>query len=70
MKRRNIEMQSLEITPLVEEVVALVRADAVTRRIMIRSQMLNELPVVRGDRVQLGDYQRVMSATVAYHRAV
>jgi PAS domain S-box-containing protein len=53
MKRRVVELQTMEPGPLVEEVVALIRADAVTRRVTIRTQLLNDLPVVRGDRVQL-----------------
>jgi C4-dicarboxylate-specific signal transduction histidine kinase len=41
MKRRVVDLQTLEVGPLVEDVVA------------IRTQLLNDLPIIRGDRVQL-----------------
>jgi PAS domain S-box-containing protein len=53
MKRRVVELQTLEVGTLVEEVVALVRADAVSRRVFVRTHLVNDLPAIRGDRVQL-----------------
>lgn len=53
LTRRAPEMKSLEIPVLIEEVTALVRADAAGRRVVIKATADGRLPPVRGDRVQI-----------------
>jgi two-component system sensor kinase FixL len=53
LKRRKIEMQVIDAAKLVDEVVPLLRPDAVSRQVAIEIQAPLGLPPVRGDRVQL-----------------
>jgi signal transduction histidine kinase len=53
LRRRDIEMQTVEAGKLVEEVVPLLRPDALSRRVVIELHTAPSLPLVRGDRVQL-----------------
>ena len=51
--KHEIERQPLEINLLTEEVLRLVKEDAVLRRIKITTELSPQLPAVQGDRVQL-----------------
>jgi C4-dicarboxylate-specific signal transduction histidine kinase len=53
LKRRDIESHPLPVNDLLSEVVALVRADASARGVMIEIITQPDLPLVRGDRVHL-----------------
>jgi len=53
LKRRDIEMQTIDAAKLVDEVVPWLRPDAVSRRVAIDIQTTPGLPLVLGDRVQL-----------------
>ena len=52
-KRSAPERTPVRLTDLVHEVVALMRAEAATRRVAIRTDIPADLPLVLGDRVQL-----------------
>jgi PAS domain S-box-containing protein len=53
LKRRNAELQPLDLGPLVGEVVSLVRNDAMGRHIKIDTDLPVDLPLVLADRVHL-----------------
>jgi two-component system sensor kinase FixL len=53
LKRRDIESQPLVVAELLAEVLALVRADASARRIILTVNFQPDLPPVLGDRVHL-----------------
>jgi PAS domain S-box-containing protein len=53
LKRQEIEIQSLDVGKLADEIVPLLRPDAVGRRISIELDKTPDLPLVRGDRVHL-----------------
>jgi two-component system, LuxR family, sensor kinase FixL len=53
LKRRDFELESLELTPLFEQVAALVRTDLLSRQVMLELHLPDGLPRVRGDRVHL-----------------
>ncbi len=57
LKRRNTELQALDLSRVVDEVVSLVRSDALGRRIRIETFLSASLPPVLADRVHL---QQVM----------
>ncbi len=52
-----MEKSLLDLKDVVKDVLALARYKSATRRIIIRSDLLQDLPLVVGDRVQL---QRVL----------
>jgi PAS domain S-box-containing protein len=51
--KNEIQRQPLEINLLTEEVLRLVKEDAVSRRIKITTELSQQLPAVHGNRVQL-----------------
>src|SRR3984885_1409496 len=53
LKRNKLDSQALEVTELVSDVVAMVRADAVARQSQLEIDVPECLPRVCGDRVQL-----------------
>ena len=53
LKRRDIESRMLSVSPLLDEVLALTRADAAARGVKLDLQCDPDLPSVRGDRVHL-----------------
>jgi two-component system sensor kinase FixL len=53
LKRNKLDAQALEVTELVSDVVAMVRADAVARQSKLEIDVPECLPRVCGDRVQL-----------------
>jgi two-component system sensor kinase FixL len=53
LKRRDIEMQALDAGKLADEILPLVRSDALVRHVAMELQSAPGLPLVRGDRVQL-----------------
>ena len=53
LKRRRIELQRVDLAPLVAEVVALVRFDAIARRVQLKMDIPADLPAVQADRVHL-----------------
>ena len=53
LKRNKLDTQPLEVTELVSDVVALVRADAIARHSKLLVDVPDDLPQVSGDRVQL-----------------
>jgi PAS domain S-box-containing protein len=53
LKRRSLESHVLGVDDLVEEVLALVRFDAVARGVKLETRVSADLPRVRGDRVHL-----------------
>jgi two-component system, LuxR family, sensor kinase FixL len=53
LKRRNLDVQPLDVGEFVGEVMALVRADAATRQVKTNVDVPDDLPPVRGDRVHL-----------------
>lgn len=52
-KRRSLTSGRLDLRSLVEDTVALVRADAKARQIQLSAQISPQLPAVQGDRVHL-----------------
>jgi PAS domain S-box-containing protein len=53
LKRRSVEMQPLDLAEVIGEVLALLHADAVARHVTLVYSPSPELPMVRGDRIQL-----------------
>jgi signal transduction histidine kinase len=53
LKRHELDTRPLDVCALVGDVVAVVRADAMTRRIKLNVNIPGDLPPVRGDRVHL-----------------
>jgi two-component system, LuxR family, sensor kinase FixL len=53
LKRNKLDTQPVEVTELVSDVVAMVRADALARQSRLEIDVPNSLPRVCGDRVQL-----------------
>jgi two-component system, LuxR family, sensor kinase FixL len=53
LKRNKVDSAQLEVQDLVGDVVALVRADALARRLKLEACVPADLPPVRGDRVHL-----------------
>lgn len=53
LKRRNIESRAQSVSQLLEEVLALTRADAAARGMKLEIKCEADLPAVRGDRVHL-----------------
>ena len=53
LKRRSVEMQPLAVETLVQDVVALARADAAARRVRLEPDVAPRLPLALGDRVHL-----------------
>jgi two-component system sensor kinase FixL len=53
LKRREPEWSLLKLAELVNEVAAIVRPDAVNRKVLLEVDVPGTLPAVRGDRVQL-----------------
>jgi PAS domain S-box-containing protein len=53
LKRKAVGAQAVQADSLVQDVMALVRADAATRRITLEQATSANLPMVSGDRVQL-----------------
>ena len=53
LKRRSVELKSLDLAELLRETVALAGGDARAREVEIRLQVPAKLPAVRGDRVHL-----------------
>jgi PAS domain S-box-containing protein len=52
-KRADPEMLAFDVNDVIDEVVTLVRREALTHRVTLRPQLAPDLPLVRGDRVQL-----------------
>ena len=52
-KRRTIEMQTISVEAVVQDVVSLVQAEATSKRVELRSTVQPGLPQVFGDRVHL-----------------
>jgi signal transduction histidine kinase len=53
IKKGDLEFASLDLNEIVGEVAWLVRSDAVLRNVSLRLEFADDLPNVRGDRVQL-----------------
>jgi signal transduction histidine kinase len=53
MRKSPVEFAPLDLTAVVQDVVALVRGELTRRHISLRTNLAGDLPVVRGDRVQL-----------------
>jgi PAS domain S-box-containing protein len=53
LKRRQIEMQMLDAGRLADEVLSLLRSDALGRHVAVELETAPDLPLVYGDRVQL-----------------
>jgi signal transduction histidine kinase len=53
VRNQNVERDAVSIPALAKEVFALVRNDAIKRRINLVAALPNDIPPVRGDRVQL-----------------
>ena len=53
LKRRSLELQSVALPALARDVIALARGDAGARRVTLECRVPEDLPQVRGDRVQL-----------------
>lgn len=53
LKRRSLELKSLDIAKLLAETIALAQPDARARQVFLTLQMREKLPAVRGDRVHL-----------------
>jgi signal transduction histidine kinase len=53
LKRRSLELKSLDLGELLTETVSLAQPDARTRQIQLAVQIPTRLPAVRGDRVHL-----------------
>jgi PAS domain S-box-containing protein len=51
--KHEVEREPVELNLLAEEVLELVKEDAASRKIKIRTELSPQLPVVRGNRVQL-----------------
>lgn len=52
-KSREMEMQTVDLNTLIEDVLRLVSGDAFRRRVNVRSHLALELPPVRGDAIYL-----------------
>ena len=52
LKRRDVESEQLDVAALIETGVALTRSDAATRKVRLETDVIPNLPPVRGDRVQ------------------
>jgi two-component system, LuxR family, sensor kinase FixL len=57
LKKDVFQAQSLEINPLIQEVLTLMRYELISRTVRVVTELADGLPSVRGDRVQL---QQVM----------
>jgi two-component system, LuxR family, sensor kinase FixL len=53
LKRRELNVSTLIVDELVDEVVALTHSDAAGRQVRVEVQLASQLPALRGDRVQL-----------------
>jgi hypothetical protein len=53
LKRRSLELKSLNLDDLLSETVALAQSDARARQVFLTLQLRVKLPIVRGDRVHL-----------------
>ncbi len=53
LKRRNLDLQPIELPGVIAEVLTLVRADAAARQVQLAYSTAPDLPLVRGDRIQL-----------------
>jgi C4-dicarboxylate-specific signal transduction histidine kinase len=53
LKRRDLESKALAMDGLANEVIALVRSDAVARGVKLETRVATDLPLVSGDRVHL-----------------
>jgi PAS domain S-box-containing protein len=53
VKKEELELAPLKITTVIDEVVRLVHSDAILRSISVKIECQDELPSVRGDKVQL-----------------
>lgn len=53
LKRGNLDFQPVRLPEIAGEAVALLRADAASRHVELKTAVPENLPVVRGDRVQL-----------------
>jgi len=53
LKRRDIESRPISVLQLLDEVLALIRADAAARKVHLTIQCDQNLPMVKGDRVHL-----------------
>ena len=53
LKRTVPEMKPLDINVLIDETVKLIAADAIARNVVLKMELASDLPVVRGDRIQL-----------------
>ena len=71
LKRRDLELQTVDLVRMVNEVVALVRFDATARRVRLETDLPGDLPPVRGDRVHLQQVllNLIMNGMDAMHNA-
>ncbi len=53
LKKSVPEMKSLDINTLINETVVLIATDASVRNVILKSELENDLPFIRGDRIQL-----------------
>jgi signal transduction histidine kinase len=52
-KGTDLEVVPLDINEVIDEAVALVKQEALSHRVTVQMQLAPELPLVRGDRIQL-----------------
>lgn len=69
LKRQDIETRPLAVPQLLEEVVALTRADAVARGVQVETDAPADLPLINGDRVHLQQVllNLIINALDAFH---
>jgi two-component system sensor kinase FixL len=53
LKRKSLELQTVSLQSLVQEVLAIVRSDAAARHVALTCAVPEELPAVAADRVQV-----------------
>jgi two-component system, LuxR family, sensor kinase FixL len=53
LRKRELELQPLDLTEVVAEVLTLVRAEALRRGVMVETEFADRLPDVQGDKVHL-----------------
>jgi two-component system sensor kinase FixL len=53
LKKSAPEIKPLDITALINETVVLIATDATVRNVVLKIEFENDLPLVRGDRIQL-----------------
>ena len=53
LKKSELKFEPLDFNRLVQEVIGLIRSDALVKHVSVTTQLISNLPIVFGDRVQL-----------------